>query len=148
MALIVVGQAFSTVSGMCADACNREMSIVQPCPVRNHLRPLWNHPCVVRKHLCPVLNWLREPWTFTWRVLHTQLLLVAAPDKSVQLSLFTADFVQALGVVLEIRWIDAGKVRIGSFCTAQGQALPPVWCARFVDESQGYFSISVKRQWQ
>jgi hypothetical protein len=40
-----------------------------------------------------------------------------------QLSLFAADFVQALGAVMDIKWIKDGKVEIGTFCTAQGKSL-------------------------
>ncbi|KAK0476750.1 hypothetical protein IW261DRAFT_1566827 [Armillaria novae-zelandiae] len=36
------------------------------------------------------------------------------------LSLFFADFIQALGAVLDIKWINEGKVETGPFCTAQG----------------------------
>ncbi|KAK0195075.1 hypothetical protein F5146DRAFT_1109451 [Armillaria mellea] len=36
------------------------------------------------------------------------------------LSLFFADLIQALGAVLDIKWINEGKVETGSFCTAQG----------------------------
>lgn len=37
-----------------------------------------------------------------------------------KLSLFIADLIQAVGTVLDIKWINEGKVHIGSFCTAQG----------------------------
>ncbi|PBK73567.1 hypothetical protein ARMSODRAFT_952659 [Armillaria solidipes] len=36
------------------------------------------------------------------------------------LSLFFADLIQALGAVLDIKWINEGKVETGPFCTAQG----------------------------
>ncbi|KAF5385891.1 hypothetical protein D9615_002585 [Tricholomella constricta] len=39
---------------------------------------------------------------------------------ALQLSLFIADFIQALGAVMDIKWIHEGKVEIGNFCTAQG----------------------------
>ncbi len=38
----------------------------------------------------------------------------------IKLSLFAADFLQALGAVLDIKWINEGVVEVGSFCTAQG----------------------------
>lgn len=37
-----------------------------------------------------------------------------------KLSLFLGSLFQALGVVLEVKWINDGKVHAGSFCTAQG----------------------------
>jgi folate-binding Fe-S cluster repair protein YgfZ len=40
-----------------------------------------------------------------------------------QLSLFTADFLQALGVTMHFKWIYDGKVRVGNFCNAQGRPL-------------------------
>ncbi|KAJ8520458.1 hypothetical protein ONZ45_g2702 [Pleurotus djamor] len=36
------------------------------------------------------------------------------------LSLFSADLVQALGAIMDVKWIQDGKVEIGSFCSAQG----------------------------
>jgi len=36
------------------------------------------------------------------------------------LSLFVADFGQALGAVLDIKWVHSGVVEIGDYCTAQG----------------------------
>jgi hypothetical protein len=39
-----------------------------------------------------------------------------------KISLFTADFFQALGVVLEVKWINDGIVRPGNLCTTQGIA--------------------------
>jgi hypothetical protein len=44
------------------------------------------------------------------------------PPLCAQLSLFTGDLVQAVGALLQIRWIDAGKVQVGSFCTVQGDS--------------------------
>jgi hypothetical protein len=38
-----------------------------------------------------------------------------------QLSLFTADLLQSLGVVMDVRWINDGIVHVGSLCTAQGK---------------------------
>jgi len=37
-----------------------------------------------------------------------------------KLSLFSGNFCQALGVVLEVKWIHDGAVHTGRFCTAQG----------------------------
>jgi hypothetical protein len=34
--------------------------------------------------------------------------------------LFFADLVQALGAVMDVKWVNDGKVEIGNFCTAQG----------------------------
>ena len=41
----------------------------------------------------------------------------------VQIVLFGADFVQALGAVMDIRWINTGVVVTGTYCTAQGITL-------------------------
>ncbi|KAF8971117.1 hypothetical protein BDZ97DRAFT_1651830 [Flammula alnicola] len=35
-------------------------------------------------------------------------------------SLFSADVLQAIGAVMDIRWIEQGKVEVGRFCNAQG----------------------------
>ncbi|KAF9024559.1 hypothetical protein BDZ89DRAFT_1068957 [Hymenopellis radicata] len=45
---------------------------------------------------------------------------IQEPMDVFMLSLFTADFLQALGAVLDIKWINKGVVEVGSFCTAQG----------------------------
>ena len=37
-----------------------------------------------------------------------------------QFSLFSADILQAIGAVMDIKWIHDGKVEVGSFCNAQG----------------------------
>ena len=37
-----------------------------------------------------------------------------------QLSVFAADFIQAVGAVMDIRWANKGLVEVGTFCTAQG----------------------------
>ncbi|KAF9467367.1 hypothetical protein BDZ94DRAFT_1249167 [Collybia nuda] len=47
--------------------------------------------------------------------------IVREPMDIFMLSLFVADFVQALGAVMDIKWIRDGKVEIGAFCTAQGE---------------------------
>ncbi|KAJ7893850.1 hypothetical protein B0H14DRAFT_2559484 [Mycena olivaceomarginata] len=39
---------------------------------------------------------------------------------SKQLSLFLGDLFQSLGVVMDLRWINDGIVRVGDLCTAQG----------------------------
>ncbi|KAF7972377.1 hypothetical protein HWV62_18086 [Athelia sp. TMB] len=36
------------------------------------------------------------------------------------LSLFTFDLIMAMGHVLDIRWINEGKIYVGGYCTAQG----------------------------
>jgi hypothetical protein len=41
----------------------------------------------------------------------------------VQIALFCADFVQAFGAVMDIRWIHTGVVETGTYCTAQGITL-------------------------
>jgi hypothetical protein len=41
-----------------------------------------------------------------------------------QLSLFIADFIQALGAVVNVKWVNEGKVFIGPYCTAQGLPQP------------------------
>jgi len=46
--------------------------------------------------------------------------IVREPMDIFMLSLFAADFVQAVGAVMDIKWINDGKVEIGNFCTAQG----------------------------
>jgi len=38
-----------------------------------------------------------------------------------QASLLIADMVQAIGAVLSLKWAHAGKVEVGTFCTAQGR---------------------------
>ncbi|KAF8915566.1 hypothetical protein CPB85DRAFT_413173 [Mucidula mucida] len=45
---------------------------------------------------------------------------IQEPMDVFMLSLFAADFLQALGAVLDIKWINEGVVEVGSFCTAQG----------------------------
>jgi len=36
-------------------------------------------------------------------------------------SLLLADALQAIGIVLNLKWVQDGKVEIGGFCNAQGQ---------------------------
>jgi hypothetical protein len=36
------------------------------------------------------------------------------------LSLFFSDLMQALGAVMDVRWVHAGRVEAGDFCSAQG----------------------------
>ena len=38
-----------------------------------------------------------------------------------QLSLFVADALQAIGAVMDVRWVGAGQVNAGQFCSAQGE---------------------------
>jgi len=42
------------------------------------------------------------------------------PTDVLILSLFVADLVQALGAVMDVHWVHAGKVEVGVYCTAQG----------------------------
>ena len=44
-------------------------------------------------------------------------------DISPQLSLLLADVLQAIGAILNLKWIYDGKVVAGSFCNAQGTHL-------------------------
>lgn len=46
--------------------------------------------------------------------------LVQAPTDVLMLSLFVADLIQAVGAVMDVRWVHSGKVEVGAFCTAQG----------------------------
>ncbi|KAG5638054.1 hypothetical protein H0H81_002088 [Sphagnurus paluster] len=46
--------------------------------------------------------------------------IVQEPMDIFMLSLFCADFVQALGAVMDIKWIHQGVTEIGPYCTAQG----------------------------
>lgn len=46
--------------------------------------------------------------------------MVQEPMDIFMLSLFFADLVQALGAVMDVKWVNDGKVEIGNFCTAQG----------------------------
>ena len=40
--------------------------------------------------------------------------------RSYQLSLFAADTLQAIGGVLNFKWVQDGTVKVGSYCDAQG----------------------------
>ena len=40
-----------------------------------------------------------------------------------QLSLFIADALQAIGAVMDTKWVGAGQVNAGQFCSAQGEFL-------------------------
>jgi len=51
---------------------------------------------------------------------HTFLAYAAVFIAFCQLSLFTADAVQALGAIVDIQWLRIERVEKGSFCTAQG----------------------------
>ena len=42
---------------------------------------------------------------------------------SYQLSLFVADALQAIGAVMDIKWVGTGQVKAGQFCSAQGEFL-------------------------
>jgi hypothetical protein len=40
-----------------------------------------------------------------------------------QFSLFSADLLQGIGAVMDIRWVNEGKVEVGQFCSAQGRTV-------------------------
>ncbi|KAI0040915.1 hypothetical protein FA95DRAFT_1646065 [Auriscalpium vulgare] len=46
--------------------------------------------------------------------------LLQVPMDIYMLSLFSLDLIQALGTVVDVKWVRLGKVYSGSFCTAQG----------------------------
>ncbi|KAF8199813.1 hypothetical protein K438DRAFT_1582944, partial [Mycena galopus ATCC 62051] len=46
--------------------------------------------------------------------------LLHTPTDVLILSLFVADLVQAVGAVMDVRWVHAGKVQAGVYCSAQG----------------------------
>jgi hypothetical protein len=50
-----------------------------------------------------------------------------------QLSLFFADLLQAIGAVTYLKWVGSGHLEVGEFCSAQGDFLfasPPRWCKK------------------
>jgi len=50
-----------------------------------------------------------------------------------QLSLFFADLLQAIGSVMDLKWVVSGHLEVGEFCSAQGDFLfssPPGSCKR------------------
>ncbi|KAF9482233.1 hypothetical protein BDN70DRAFT_801951 [Pholiota conissans] len=58
-----------------------------------------------------------------WRLrcLHSEKLVIFhQPMDLLMFSLFSADLLQGIGAVMDIRWIHLGKVEVGSFCTSQG----------------------------
>ena len=52
------------------------------------------------------------------------LFMSRIPKRDSQFSLICADIVQALGMILNLKWIVEGKVEIGGFCNAQGEYQP------------------------
>lgn len=46
---------------------------------------------------------------------------IASP---IQLSLFCADVLQALGAVVDVHWVHVGYVETSGLCTTQGSWLP------------------------
>ena len=46
--------------------------------------------------------------------------LVQNPVDIYMLSLFTFDLIQAVGTVLDVKWVNEGMVYTGTYCTAQG----------------------------
>lgn len=57
-------------------------------------------------------SFVRDP-TGNWRLLN-------GPMDIYMMSLFCSDLLQAIGYVLNIKWVHQGKVETGGFCTAQG----------------------------
>ncbi|EIM82772.1 uncharacterized protein STEHIDRAFT_160399 [Stereum hirsutum FP-91666 SS1] len=49
-----------------------------------------------------------------------QWSLVQEPTDIYMLSLFTFDLIQAIGSVMDMKWVNEGKTYKGSYCTAQG----------------------------
>jgi hypothetical protein len=45
----------------------------------------------------------------------------ALADTRDQLSLFIADLIQALGAIVNVKWLNEGKVFVGPLCNAQGR---------------------------
>lgn len=41
-------------------------------------------------------------------------------NETKQLSLFMSDLVHATGTVMDIKWVNEGKLSTGTFCTTQG----------------------------
>jgi hypothetical protein len=64
-------------------------------------------------------SYCRRLLTFTWSVQYfhspANLILVVR-----QLFLFIYDIMQAMGGILDVRWVHNGIVTTGSYCTAQG----------------------------
>jgi hypothetical protein len=65
----------------------------------------------------------RCPLTFSWSVLCPSISLLNLMLVARQFSIFICDFLQALGGLLNIRWVHNGIVKSGSYCTAQGVIL-------------------------
>ncbi|PBK95518.1 hypothetical protein ARMGADRAFT_1145799, partial [Armillaria gallica] len=66
---------------------------------------------------------LHRNWTGIWTLRKKAVEdwdFLQEPMDVFMLSLFFADLIQALGAVLDIKWINEGKVETGPFCTAQG----------------------------
>ena len=38
-----------------------------------------------------------------------------------QISLFIAHFILALGMIMDSKWVHEGKVQVGTYCTTQGR---------------------------
>ncbi|KDR79579.1 hypothetical protein GALMADRAFT_137377 [Galerina marginata CBS 339.88] len=56
---------------------------------------------------------VRNSPTNRWQVFYTPMDLL-------MFSLFSADLLQAIGGVMNLKWINDGKVQVGDFCSAQG----------------------------
>jgi len=68
----------------------------------------------------------RNRWIFSWYVANFTCL----PHHSfiefyTQLSLFFADLLQAIGSVMDLKWVVNGHLEVGEFCSAQGDFLLP-----------------------
>lgn len=68
------------------------------------------------------------------------------------MSLFCADLIQAVGTVMDIKWIMGGKVRTGSFCTlanaACGTRARPLQLAVRMALPTNLNSVSHSRRWR
>ena len=51
---------------------------------------------------------------------HLPSLTSSSTTPSLQFSIFLGEAIQALGELLNIKWVNDGKVEIGAFCTTQG----------------------------
>jgi hypothetical protein len=49
------------------------------------------------------------------------ILEQALADTRDQLSLFIADLIQALGAIVNVKWLNEGNVFVGPLCSAQGR---------------------------
>ena len=77
------------------------------------------------------IRWrIRNLPRFQWQLIEKPMDLLIVRDfflsqwierwTSYQLSLFAADTLQAIGGVLNFKWVQDGEVKVGSYCDAQG----------------------------